>query len=78
MSETRRLSTPEPKKKPEPTTAKTLKVLMLGNAETGKTAIIEKLIYGQFDESYTPTIGCDFMTSEPIHFREDLYKLQCE
>ncbi|KAG2374213.1 hypothetical protein C9374_011050 [Naegleria lovaniensis] len=55
---------------------KMLRVLFLGNSETGKTSIIERLVYDQFEENYTPTIGSDFLTSQNIEYRDDTYKLQ--
>lgn len=42
------------------------KIVFLGDAGTGKSAVIKRTIYGAFDESYQATIGVDF-------FSKDLY-----
>ena len=55
---------------------RTIRVLFLGNSETGKTSVIERLIYDQFEENYTPTIGSDFLTSQSVAYRDENYKLQ--
>ena len=57
-------------------TPKTLRVLFLGNGESGKTSIIEKLVYDQFDTNYTPTIGSDCLNSQAIDYKDESYKLQ--
>ncbi len=38
------------------------KVVFLGDQSVGKTSIIHRFIYDQFDESYSATIGIDFMS----------------
>ena len=38
------------------------KVVFLGDQSTGKTSIIHRFIYDQFDDSYQATIGIDFMS----------------
>ncbi|KAL9656843.1 hypothetical protein ABK040_004377 [Willaertia magna] len=55
---------------------KTIKALLLGNTRVGKTSIIEKLVYDQFEENYTPTIGSDFLTSQPITSKNESSRLQ--
>ena len=36
------------------------KVEVVGDLEVGKTSILKKLIYNEFIEEYTPTIGYEF------------------
>ncbi len=38
------------------------KVVFLGDQSVGKTSIIHRFIYDQFEESYSATIGIDFMS----------------
>ena len=37
-----------------------LKILILGDSGVGKTCILNKYCYEQFDSTAKPTIGCDF------------------
>jgi Ras-related protein Rab-6A len=38
------------------------KVVFLGDQSVGKTSIIHRFIYDQFDDNYQATIGIDFMS----------------
>ena len=40
------------------------KIVFLGDQSVGKTSMIHRFIYDQFDESYQATIGIDFMTQK--------------
>ena len=42
----------------------TIKIIVVGNAETGKTAIIKRVVKGQFSDEYEGTIGVDFLTKQ--------------
>lgn len=52
-----------------------LKVILLGDANVGKTSILNTFIKKQFTTRYSATIGCDFMTSELL-VNETLVSLQ--
>src|SRR3990167_6196760 len=43
-----------------------LKILLLGESHTGKTALMEKICFPQkpFKPNYRPTIGADFLSRE--------------
>lgn len=41
-----------------------LKVIMLGDAKTGKTSLMNQYINKKFSKQYKPTIGADFLTKE--------------
>ena len=51
------------------------KIIFVGDANTGKTSIINRIIDNPFNEVYEPSIGVDFM-SKNIKFREQSIKLQ--
>ena len=40
------------------------KIVFLGDQSVGKTSMIHRFIYDQFDEQYQATIGIDFMTQK--------------
>mmetsp|Transcript_5247 Transcript_5247/g.9633 ORF Transcript_5247/g.9633 Transcript_5247/m.9633 type:complete len:176 (+) Transcript_5247:90-617(+) len=44
-----------------------LKVIILGNANTGKTSLSSRLVRDKFSEDYWETIGADFTTFELVH-----------
>jgi len=37
-----------------------IKLLVIGNKNVGKTQCIQRFVSNKFDDSYKPTIGCDF------------------
>jgi small GTP-binding protein len=39
-----------------------IKCVLLGDSGTGKTTLLNSLIYGRFDDSFEPTIGIDFFS----------------
>ena len=51
------------------------KIIFIGDAEVGKTAIIYRIIDNSFNGPYEPTIGVDFLTKN-ITFRGTNIKLQ--
>lgn len=40
--------------------SKTYKVILVGDASTGKTSLLSRYVYGQFEFKTTPTIGIEF------------------
>lgn len=42
-----------------------VKIIVLGDANTGKTSLLQRYCYNEFDPKQSPTIGCDF-TSKVI------------
>lgn len=50
----------------------TIKIIVVGNAETGKTAIIKRVVKGQFSDEYEGTIGVDFLTKQMNTHGEDM------
>jgi GTPase SAR1 family protein len=38
-----------------------LKIILLGNSNVGKSSILRRFVQDQFDEQVDPTIGVDFM-----------------
>lgn len=38
------------------------KIVLVGDASTGKTTLINRLIYETFDPTRQPTVGIDFVT----------------
>ena len=55
--------------------ARTIKIVVVGEAETGKTAVRERLVKGEFSDRYKPTIWVDFLTKQMSARGEDV-KLQ--
>ena len=51
------------------------KVIFIGDANTGKTSIINRIIDNPFNETYEVSIGIDFM-SKNIRFRGQNIKIQ--
>ncbi|KAJ3437185.1 ras family-domain-containing protein [Anaeramoeba flamelloides] len=43
-----------------------LKIVLLGRSGVGKTCLVNKLVYGSFNERETTTIGCGFLKKEYI------------
>jgi GTPase SAR1 family protein len=43
-----------------------VKVVFLGNAGVGKTSIIQRFIYGTYDQAYHTTIGVDYVSKTMI------------
>ena len=37
-----------------------MKILVIGNAASGKTSIINRFVSNNFDPAYKATIGCEF------------------
>lgn len=50
---------------------KTFKIVVLGEHATGKTSLLRKLIYGEFDAEYLPTIKPETFEKE-YRFRNGL------
>ena len=38
------------------------RIVLIGNAEVGKSSILFKFVCGEFTKNYNPTIGVDFKT----------------
>lgn len=38
----------------------TLKIVLIGDSNAGKTSILKRFFDGRFETSYRATIGCDF------------------
>lgn len=55
--------------------SKKFKVVFLGDEGAGKTSIVRRYMYGNFDESITATIGMDFQ-SKTVHLEERTVRLQ--
>ena len=51
------------------------KIIFVGEASSGKTSIINRIIDNQFKESYEMSIGIDFM-SKTIRFKGNNIKIQ--
>ena len=51
------------------------KVVFLGDQSVGKTSIITRFLYDNFDNSYQATIGIDFL-AKTIHLEERKVRLQ--
>ena len=41
-----------------------IKLVVIGDSNVGKTAIINQFEHGRFNESFKPTIGADFSNKE--------------
>lgn len=54
---------------------KKFKVVFLGNESAGKTSIVRRYMYGNFDESVTATIGMDFQ-SKTVRVEDRAVRLQ--
>lgn len=37
-----------------------LKILVIGDVSTGKTSLVNRIVYNSFSEKYKATIGCEF------------------
>lgn len=55
---------PAPARAPACTTAYTFKVVVIGEAATGKTALVRRLAHGAAPAFYRPTVGVDFDVAE--------------
>ena len=55
--------------------ARTIKIVVVGEAETGKTAVRERLVKGEFRDRYKPTIWVDFLPKQMSARGQDV-KLQ--
>ncbi len=53
----------------------THKIIFVGDAWTGKTIIIQRIMGYQFNDCYEPSIGVDFI-SKNIRFRGKIIKIQ--
>ncbi|MEM2996797.1 MAG: Rab family GTPase [Candidatus Bathyarchaeia archaeon] len=53
---------------------KTFKIVLLGEHATGKTSLLRKLIYGEFDAEYLPTIKPEIFERE-YSFRNGVIRL---
>ena len=51
------------------------KIIFVGDAGTGKTIIINRIMGNQFNDCYEPTIGVDFM-SKNIRFHRKIIEIQ--
>jgi Ras-related protein Rab-7A len=47
-------------------TVRNLKMLVLGNARTGKTSLIQDFVNGTFNREYEPTVGVDFASRNVV------------
>ena len=50
-----------------------LKIVLVGPAESGKTAYLNRFIHGDFDEHYKPTVGCEV---HPITFNTSIGEIR--
>lgn len=48
------------------------KVVMIGAVATGKTSIVNRLQYAQFDDEYQPTIGAGFVVHRTTYSGQDV------
>eukprot|EP01090_Pellita_catalonica_P022849 TRINITY_DN903_c0_g3_i1.p1 TRINITY_DN903_c0_g3~~TRINITY_DN903_c0_g3_i1.p1 ORF type:complete len:444 (-),score=79.46 TRINITY_DN903_c0_g3_i1:75-1406(-) len=53
-----------------------MKVIMLGDSGTGKTAIMQQYVHKKFSNQYKATIGADFLTKEVLDKNKHLVTLQ--
>lgn len=53
---------------------KTFKIAVLGDHATGKTSLLRRLVYGEFDEGYVPTIKPEAFERE-YRFRKGVIRL---
>jgi GTPase SAR1 family protein len=37
-----------------------LKILVIGDVGTGKTSLVNRIVYNSFSEKYKATVGCEF------------------
>ena len=56
-------------------TVKKVKVVMLGEQATGKTSLISRFCYDNFDASYAATIGIDFV-SKTMYLEDRTLRMQ--
>ena len=54
--------------------SRVLKVLVVGNASSGKSSLVRRYVHGDFGNA-VPTIGADFQRKE-VRYGETLYRLQ--
>ncbi|KAJ8612937.1 hypothetical protein CTAYLR_006192 [Chrysophaeum taylorii] len=52
-----------------------IKVVVVGDPETGKTSLIKQLVHGKFHPKYKGSTGVEFYLDE-IHVREEVVRLQ--
>ncbi len=57
------------------TSQRILKVLVVGNASSGKSSLVRRYVHGDFTASSTPTIGADFQRKD-VRYGETIYRLQ--
>jgi Ras-related protein Rab-6A len=50
------------------------KIVFLGSMSVGKSSIIERFTYGNFDDNHQDTVGIDFL-SKNHHYNGHLYRL---
>lgn len=62
-------------KEPVLNTVKKVKVVMLGEQATGKTSLISRFCYDNFDASYAATIGIDFV-SKTMYLEDRTLRMQ--
>ena len=51
-----------------------LKFIFIGDYSTGKTSILKRIITGEFDKTYEPTIGVDY-NSKIIYYKDAGFKI---
>jgi small GTP-binding protein len=53
-----------------------LRIIIIGDAETGKSSIFRRLAGGNFVPEYSPTIGLDFWNCSAMYVRDQIIQLQ--
>lgn len=43
-----------------------IKLVVLGDVSVGKTNLLNRYLYDEFDESISPTLGMDFMSDNRV------------
>ena len=54
---------------------KDIKIIIVGNSNTGKTSFVNKYIYNKFAQTYSPTVGTQF-SYKIVKINDKLYRVQ--